>query len=98
MELVFKKPVIFEGKEYTSLDFSPMEDWTFDDVASISRKFNKLSGADAGPMDAVLPESNPEYDMLIAAKATGMPIDFFKRLPARETGALRSLIISFFLG
>lgn len=96
LTLVFKKSVTFEGKEYTSVDFSKLEDWTCDDVVNVTKKFNKMTEENTSAMGALLPESNLEYCQFVAAEASGLPIDFFKRLPAREAGPLRSLIISFF--
>jgi hypothetical protein len=98
LNLTFKKTVTFEGKEYNNVDFSKLEDWSCDDVINVTKKFNKMTGADINPMDAILPEGNLEYCLFVAAEASGLPIDFFKRLPAREAGALRGLIINFFHG
>lgn len=96
--LVFKKTVIFEGKEYDSIDLSDMDDWTCDDLINVTKKFNKMTGGDTSPLGAILPESNLEYCQFVGSEASGLPIDFFKQLPAREVGPLRSLIINFFHG
>lgn len=98
LTLVFKKTVTFEGKEYDSVDLSKLDDWTCDDVVNLTKKFNKMTGGETSPMGAILPESNLEYNQFVGAEASGLPIDFFKQLPAREVGPLRSLIISFFHG
>ena len=98
LTLVFKRTVTFEGVEYDSVDLSSLEDWTCDDVVRVSKKYNKMSGTDLGPMDAILPEANLKYCQFVGAEASGLPIDFFKQLPAREAGALRSLVINFFHG
>lgn len=96
--LQLKKPFTFEGKEYTSVDLSKMEEWTGDDVVNIRNKFVKLASADVTAMDSILPESNLRYCQFVAAEASGLPLDFFRRLPARECGALQALVIGFFHG
>jgi hypothetical protein len=98
--LTFKKPFKFEGKEYTEVDLSAMEDWTGDDLIRLTKKYNKLSGGegDGSPTSVILPESDIEYDMFVAAEATGLPLEFFHTLPAREIGTLKTLVIGFFLG
>jgi hypothetical protein len=93
----FKRPFTFEGKEYNSVDLNKLDDWSCEDLIRVSKKFQALTGGDNSPMGAILPESNIEYDMFVAAEASGLPIDFFKQLPAKEIGTLRTLIISFFL-
>jgi hypothetical protein len=96
--LKLKKPFTFEGNVHTSIDLSVMEDWSCDDVVKVTKKFNKMTDANMNPMGAVVPESNLEYLQFVGAEATGLPLDFFKQLPARETGPLRSMIIGFFHG
>ena len=98
LTLVFKRTVNFEGKEYSSIDLSKLDDWTCDDVIYVTKKYNRVAGTDQGPMDAILPEANLGYCQFVGAEASGLPIDFFKQLPAREAGALRSLVINFFHG
>lgn len=97
LRLIFKSPVTFEGKEYTSVDLSKLEDWTCDDIVAVTKKFNRMTDGNSGALEAILPESNLEYCQYVAAEASGLPIDFFKKLPAKEVGGLRSLIVGFFL-
>lgn len=96
LNLVFKKPVKFEGKEYNSVDLSKLEDWTCDDLVNVAKKFDKATGGDISPMTAILRESDLAYCQFVAAEASGMPIEFFKQLPAREAGPLKAMVIGFF--
>jgi hypothetical protein len=94
----FKRPYNFEGKEYAFVDLNKLENWTCDDLIKVSKKYNKFSGGDNSFLAAIVPEANNEYNMFLAAEVTGLPIEFFKNLPARELGTLRAKLISFFLG
>lgn len=96
LKIKLKKPVTFEGKTYLEIDLSDLENWTCDNVIKVSRAFNKSAGKNVTPMDSILPEANLEYDLFVAAKATKLPVEFFKSLPARESGAVKTAIISFF--
>jgi hypothetical protein len=94
----FKKPFVFEGKEHASVDLTKLEDWSTDDLIRVGKTYAKISGNEINPMGAILPESDLEYDIFVASEASGLPLEFFKKLPANESGKLRTAIISFFLG
>lgn len=96
LELTFKKPYMFEGQEYKSVDLSKLEDWTGADVDKAKKALKVMDGLD--PQDMTLPESNSDYCRIVASMAAGLPFEFFKQLPARESRALDVLIIGFFLG
>lgn len=94
--LTLKKPVTFEGKTYETIDLTKLEDWTVDDLIALRKKFSKFTGVDINVAGIVLPESDIEYCIFVAAEATGMPIEFFRKLPARDSGALSAAIVGFF--
>jgi len=96
--LKLKKSFQWEGKTYTEIDLSKLDTWTADNLITATKKFNAMTGADNNALAAIVPESNIEYDLFIAAEASGLPFDLFKALPAREVGPLKALIINFFLG
>ncbi len=89
-------PYEFEGKQYKSIDLRGLRDWTCNDVVQLTKQFTRATGGTDDPMNAILPEANPEYVEYAAAKATGLPLEFFKNLPAQESGKLKVAIISFF--
>lgn len=94
--LKLSKPFTFEEKEYTEVNLRKLNDWTCGDVDKVMKEFKRITGGGDSPMDAILPEANSEYVEFVAARATGLPVEFFKKLPARESGKLRAAVISFF--
>ncbi|PKM72850.1 MAG: hypothetical protein CVU91_07430 [Firmicutes bacterium HGW-Firmicutes-16] len=95
LELVFKKPYMFEGTEYKSVDLSKLEDWTGGDIDKAKKTLKSMDGLD--PQDMTLPESNSNYCRIVASMVTGLPFEFFKNLKARDSRALDVLVIGFFL-
>lgn len=95
LKLVFKKPYKFEGEEYAEVDLAQLETWTGADIDKAKKALKAMDGLD--PQDMTLPESNSDYCRIVASMATGLPFEFFKMLPARESRALDVLIIGFFL-
>jgi hypothetical protein len=96
--IAFKKPFSFEENEYSSVDLSKLEDWSGDDLVKASKKYRQISGEGSDPMGAIIPETDLEYDMFVASETSGLPLEFFKRLPAKEVTKIKSAIIAFFLG
>lgn len=94
--LKFKKPYMFESKEYESVDLTAMDDWTCEDVVALAKSYNLMVDGDVSAIGAIIPESDLEYDLFVAAEASKLPLEFFHRLPAREVGAMRSVILGFF--
>lgn len=90
------KPVKFEEKEYSEINLRKLNDWTCGDVVKVTKEYNRVTGGSDSPMDAILPEANLEYAEFVAARASGLPLEFFQALPARESGKLRTAVISFF--
>lgn len=96
LDLIFKKPYTFEGKEYTSVDLSELDNWTGADIDKAKKSLKLMNGVD--PQDMTLPESNSDYCRIVASMASGLPFEFFKNLRAPDSRALDVLIIGFFLG
>jgi hypothetical protein len=94
--LKLRKPYKFEGKEYTNLDLREMNNWTCNDVVELSKQYTKVTGGTDDPISAILPESNLEFVEFVAARAASLPLEFFKQLPASESGKLRAAVLSFF--
>lgn len=69
-----KKPYVFEGKEYTEIDLNGIKGMTIrDGIDAQSALFN---GEDIAAI--VLTEVSTAFARTIAAKATGLPVEFFK--------------------
>ncbi len=82
----------FEGEKIQKLDFSGLENVTADDMI----KANKVL-ASSGTV-SVLPENDLHYTLIIAASATGHPIEFFKSLKPRDAIKVKNKVTSFFFG
>ena len=85
--LKFKKPYKFEGREYTEVDLSAMED-----ICAVA----KLSGRDTGITP--IPEMTIPYAIHMAARASKLPVEFFRGLPAQESMKLKNIVSGFLYG
>lgn len=90
--LKFKKPYKFEGREYTEVDLSAMEDMTAADLCAVA----KLSGRDTGITP--IPEMTIPYAIHMAARASKLPVEFFRGLPAQESMKLKNIVSGFLYG
>lgn len=71
------KPYEFEGTEYTEIDLSGLDKLTVKDAIDIQRQlFNEREVA-----AAMLTETTTAFARAVAAKATELPIEFFKLMP-----------------
>lgn len=82
----------FEGEEISSLDFSGIEDLTAENMI---RANNIME--DSG-VSATVPENTMYYALIIAADATGMPIEFFKKLRPKDAVNVRRMVSRSFFG
>ena len=85
----FTRPHIFEGKEYKELDLSGLDDLTAEDLSYCERMFSAGQNAD------LIKETNLTYCLLIAHKATGLPIEFFKTLKAGNAIKIKNVVSAF---
>lgn len=93
MVVVFKKPYRFEGKEYTEVDLSGMDDLTGADMIAI----NKIMQRTSGGID-VMPEVSVEYAFHFAARAAKLPVEFFTNLPPKESMKVKNRVMGFLFG
>ena len=70
------KPYVFEGKEYEEIDLSGLEKLTIRDAIDAQLE---LFGVEVAA--SVLCETTTAFARTMAAKATGLPIEFFKLMP-----------------
>ena len=87
--ITFKKPFVFEGKEYTEVDLSGLE--------------TKLTGDDYNEIivqlsvdERTMPETCPMFAFLAASLVTDLPVEFFKAMPAREAMDVKNTVMSYF--
>lgn len=88
----FTKVYQFEGETISKIDMSGMEGITANDLI----KANKV--LQASGVVSVMPETNLEYAMIIAASATDRPVEFFKGLAPRDAMKIKNKVTSFFFG
>ena len=89
----FKKPYVFEGTTYEQVDLSNLENMSGNDMIKVERYMKTSSGgAD------LVPEMSVEYALLMAARATELPIEFFKGLPLKEVRRVKTKITGFIFG
>ena len=90
--LKFRKPYMFEGKEYTEVDLSAMEDMTAEDLCAMGKIMTKL-----GIVNPVA-EMTVDYAIYMAARASGKPVEVFKGLPPKEGIKLKNMVTGFLYG
>lgn len=88
--LEFHKPYIFEGQTYDSVDLSALENITGQMMIEIERECIKKG-------IIALQEMSLNYAQLISAKVTGIPIEFFTGLDAKDSNKLKSIVSNFML-
>ena len=92
MVIKFKKPFVFEGKTYTEIDLSALENITVEDMVAV----NKLIGPSSFGRTEMNPEFSLEYDCYLAARATKMPVEFFMALRPGDGLKVKNRVINFF--
>ena len=93
MLIKFKKPYKFEGKEYTEIDLTCMEDLTGADMIAVNKIMQRTS-----PGINVMPEVSVEYAFYFAARAAKLPVEFFINLPPKESMKVKSRVMGFLFG
>lgn len=73
----FKKPYRFEGQDYTEIDLSGLDNLTIQDAIQIQKDLMNQGETAA----ALVCETTAAFTREVAAKATGMPIEFFQLMP-----------------
>lgn len=92
--LTLKKPYVFEGKTYTTLDLSGLENVTAGTLENVGKILAKKS---PGLNPATL-EMELGFCQLLAARVTSLPLEFFQGMPARDAVALKSKVVGFLYG
>ena len=89
----FRKPYMFEGKEYTELDLSCLEDMTAADMIAIENQYDRRH-----PGINVMPEVKIGYAIMMAARAAKLPIEFFDMIPQKEAVKVKNWVMGFLFG
>mgnify|MGYP001025553614 CR=1 FL=1 len=85
----FKKTYTFEGKEYTSIDLSGIDDLSGNDLLEADKIYS------ASGQFSPVPELTLAYTFAIASRATKLPLEFFYNLPAREALKVKNEVVRF---
>lgn len=95
MNLVIKlkKPYLFEGKEYTEIDLTALEDLTAADMIALENQYDKRH-----PGINVMPEVKLGYAMMMAARALKQPVEFFNGLTQRDAVKVKTRVVNFLFG
>ncbi|RKJ17800.1 phage tail assembly protein [bacterium D16-50] len=91
--IALKKPYLFEGKEYTEIDLTGMDDMTAADMIALENQYDKRH-----PGINVMPEVRVEYAVMMAARAAKLPVEFFNGLPQREAVKVKNRVMGFLFG
>lgn len=86
----FSKAYRFEGKDYTEVDLSGMDDLSAEDMIAADRYLTRSGSF------SVMPEMTLEYACFIAARAAKHPIEFFKGLSPKDALKVKNRVTSFF--
>ena len=87
----FSEPYSFEVKEYNEVDLSGVTKLTVDDLAMAQSLL-----ADMGRVSAVV-ELDYTYIMILASKASGLPLEFFSGLPGKYGAKIKNVVSNYFL-
>lgn len=87
-----KKPYVFEGQTYESIDLGGLDNLTGEDMIAANNIMNKSGSFSA------MPEMSLEYSFIIAARATKLPIEFFKGLHPKDAIKVKNRVTNFFYG
>jgi Phage tail assembly chaperone proteins, E, or 41 or 14 len=83
------KPYQFEGKEYTEIDLTGLENLTGEDLIEAEKVFSTSGQV------ALMSELSTGYTLIIAAIATKLPVEFFQKLPAKDAMRVKGAVMAF---
>lgn len=84
------KPYSYEGKTYTELDLTKIDELTASDLFTASKVF-----ATEGYISSK-PETDPKFCCMVAALAAGLPKEFFNKLPIKDGNHVKEVVFDFF--
>lgn len=86
----FQKPYHFEGKSYAGVDLSGLKSLRAKDVWKINRNYRNAGNI------SLLQEMDSEYTARVAARASGMPVEFFEGMSLQDMIKVRTKVSDFF--
>ena len=89
--LKLNHPYVFEGKEYAEIDLAGLDKLTVQDAINAQRQlFNERE-----PAAMLLCETTTAFVRILAAKATGLPIEFFKLAPRGVSRRIYGMVMGY---
>lgn len=85
-----KKPYTFEGETYNEINLENLENLTGLDSEKVEKLHKQRNPTFVGVLSL-----NVDYQMLMAAKATDLPVEFFKNLPLKYYNAVSMEVMGF---
>ena len=92
MIIKFSRKYTFEDREYEELDLSGLENMSATDMIAANKILEKSGSF------SFLPEMSLEYACIISARATKIPVEFFKALHPKDAIKVKNRVTSFFYG
>lgn len=92
--LRFGQPYIFDGREYTEVDLSGLEDVTAGVLESVGKIVSKKNPG----MNPALLEMSMPFCNHLAQRVAGLTLEFFTKLPAKEAIKLKAMVTNFLYG
>ena len=83
--LKLNRPYVFEGKEYAEIDLAGLDKLTVQDAINAQRQ----------PAAMLLCETTTAFVRILAAKATGLPIEFFKLAPRGVSRRIYGMVMGY---
>lgn len=85
------KPYAFEGREYKQIDLSGLDGMTIKDAIDIQKQL--FSEKQTAAM--ILAETSTAFARKVAAKASGLPIEFFQLMPRNISRVVQRTVMSY---
>lgn len=92
MVMKLRKPYHFEGKEYTEIDLSGLDNLTGKDMIAAQKVLDRNGSF------SFIPEMSLQYACVLASRASKLPIEFFEGLHPREALRLKNKVTGFLYG
>lgn len=86
----FKEPYYFEGKSYTGVDLWGLTNLRAKDIWKVNRSYRNAGNI------SLLQEMDSEYTSRVAARASGMPVEFFEGMSLQDMIKVRTKVSDFF--
>lgn len=91
-KIKLSKTYLFEGHEVSEIDLTPLEDLTADDLIQAGKIYSNN-----GNISAVR-ELDLEYTLTVAALKSGLPIEFYHQLSAKDAMKVKNRVTTFMYG